>query len=333
MIPRQLRPLGIRCFEDMRVLRSGFLATQNVKISFMMQTYEVEDVELPCRTIKVVNINDIDITEWLQNSAADVVQHMHLPSWRLLIVQSIDRVDILIGLLHALYDAHTLHMILNDFTTALNGEKLPRSVPFDSALAQIISGSTISSTALNYWKERGKRVNVCRMPSLTPLQVTDTSFGTLARSCTLSLEDVGIRCQQANVTIQAAAQAAWARILSAYIGESSVTFGVTYSGRLLELHENVPFPCITTLPITLSADVENSTLLREAMDYNVSVQRYQYTPLVEIQKILGYADQLLFDTLFVYQADLGSVFKENQWEIVDERATSEVSCSSFTHIN
>lgn len=72
-------------------------------------------------------------------------------------------------------------------------------------------------------------------------------------------------------------------------------------------------------------DGTNIDLMQGFMRTNFALLQHQFTPLQRIQRWMGHNDQLLFDSIFVYQnasreADDGS----NTWEISEELSVVEV---------
>ncbi|WP_240197362.1 condensation domain-containing protein, partial [Nonomuraea lactucae] len=125
----------------------------------------------------------------------------------------------------------------------------------------------------------------------------------LPREVTEGLERLA---RQARVTLGTVVQAAWALLLSRYSGESDVMFGLTVSGRPAELTgmESIVGLFINTLPLRarVPSDVAFVEWLRELQDNQVAMQRYEYTPLVDIQR---YSEvprgTSLFDSIVVLQ--------------------------------
>jgi hypothetical protein len=123
--------------------------------------------------------------------------------------------------------------------------------------------------------------------------------------------------------VQAVGQAAWARILSGYLGEESVCFGVVLSGRdMTPEADRVAFPCLVTIPFgTTVTDKSNDELVQDAMLFNKSVRKHQFNRLRDIQRWTNL--DVLFDTIFAYQKTSGSRLKSG-WEVLEEISSDEV---------
>ncbi|MFC6082748.1 amino acid adenylation domain-containing protein [Sphaerisporangium aureirubrum] len=111
--------------------------------------------------------------------------------------------------------------------------------------------------------------------------------------------------RRARVTLGTVVQAAWALLLSRSSGERDVMFGLTVSGRPAELAgmESIVGLFINTLPmrVDVPADVPFAEWLPRLQDNQVAVQRYEYTPLVDIQRYSSVPrGSALFDSIMVF---------------------------------
>jgi len=107
------------------------------------------------------------------------------------------------------------------------------------------------------------------------------------------------------VTLNCAMQAAWALLLSRYVGHREVTFGVTVSGRPPQLPgvEAIVGPFINSLPMTIAVDPAQrlGDWLRTLQHANSERAEFEFVPLVEIQSLAPTAERgSLFDSLLVF---------------------------------
>jgi hypothetical protein len=98
----------------------------------------------------------------------------------------------------------------------------------------------------------------------------------------------------------------WALLLSHYSGEQDIVFGVTVSGRPASLPgaESMMGLFINTLPLRVRAAAQAPLVrwLKELQDRQAELDQYQYTPLYEIQRWLGFsAERPLFDNILVFE--------------------------------
>jgi amino acid adenylation domain-containing protein len=301
------------------MLRTGFASLDDSKHPFVMITIPKEKFSLP----------------WLEEtdqSMSDAVTSQSLLErpWTLTLVGGVEAPMIKFTAHHALYDALSIQMILSDVSKAMRSQSVSSRPPITLLLGAILQHSEDHLDAQKLFWERGEnKVVVNRFPDLTPLQISDqrSSVRELSSKSTVTvLEEL---CRQNGVTMQAAAQTAWARLLAAYIGESSTTFGITLSGRSVhEAADEICFPSIVTLPVRCDVTGTNAELLSRAMKSNASLHKYQFTPLTSIQKWAGFPEGKIFNTLFAYQKLSESLDEVKfPWKVVREEASVDCAVS------
>jgi non-ribosomal peptide synthetase component F len=125
----------------------------------------------------------------------------------------------------------------------------------------------------------------------------------LSEETTAALQGVGRRLR---VTPNTLVQGAWALILSRYSGQQDVLFGAVVSGRPHDLEgvESMIGLFINTLPmrVRVSPGEPLAPWLKDVQRQQVEMQRYQYTPLVEIQ---GWSEvprgRPLFESIYAFE--------------------------------
>lgn len=325
------------------MLRAGFVGVER---GFAMVVYRKEGREV--RWVEEGGVETVGMT----------VQQLAERPWRLEVLRREGKTCLKFIAHHALYDAHSLHLIFSSVQAAYTSGAIPRYPSFLPLLGAILTSNSAADEERRkaFWTEENS-FSVHRFPDLTPLRVEGVR--SVARRMTASM-GVGVmeeRCREGGVSVQAVGQAAWARLLGAYVGEGKVTFGVTLSGRGVgEGGEgDVPFPTIVTVPVGyyvgVSADGvaegcgegenggegSNGELLGRVMRGIAGVAEWQFTPLTEIQRWTGNAGGL-FDTLFAYQKSASSGDEEKVsgegeggveevWTIVEEDAEADFAVS------
>ncbi|KAF2843129.1 nonribosomal peptide synthetase 2 [Patellaria atrata CBS 101060] len=314
--------------ERYQILRTGFTNINDPEAQFVMVTYQPGVVKTPVDVLSSEDDGKFDVRRWRENSAAHVLDSIHLPPWRSVIHHIDNQLVFDLSMLHALYDARSLSMILDDLALVCHNEQLPELDPIEPVLGTILhAGTSETEDQKQFWKDISSDILINRFPNMSPLKVDVRKFEVAVRVCSRKKSDLEAACREANITIQAAGQAAWARILSSYIGEPSVTFGVVLSGRTIDGAESAAIPCITTIPVSAKNRQSNRELLDSMMHFNVSVQNYQFTPLNKIQRWANHTDVPLFDTIFAYQKISGDESRSKQWELLEEEATADYAVS------
>ena len=108
------------------------------------------------------------------------------------------------------------------------------------------------------------------------------------------------------VTVNTVVQSAWAVLLSRYSGRHDVVFGVTSSGRPVDLDgiQSTVGIFVNTLPMRVVINETEAVpaLLKRVFAQNGEMRQFEYTPLVDIQ---GWSDvprgQALFSTIIGFE--------------------------------
>jgi aryl carrier-like protein len=319
------------------MLRTGFVSLQDPHVSFAMVSYSADKCDMPIQLLRQNHLSDFDIGQWRRESAANFHEKLSLPPWTVLIVDDGSRVHMHIAMLHALYDAHSLNIVLEDLVTARTPIEHFTPTPIHPTLGYILNSSVVLSRSGNgieermqYWKETFSNISINRFPNLNPLQTSTGTTEVQSRKGSKTVKELEKLCQKADISLQAAGQAAWAQILSSLIGERNITFGVVLSGRdTVAGSERAMFPCLTTVPVVVDVPQQNRDLLDSMMKYNSSIRRHQFTPTRDIQRWAERPGEALFDTIFALQK-LARPTRRKSWKIIDEVASSEVRLPSIS---
>ncbi|CZT45394.1 related to non-ribosomal peptide synthetase [Rhynchosporium secalis] len=308
-----------RCVcEKNEILRTVFVTTESSKHPFVMVVQRKEVCELPWYESAEELPRDLGAEDFLQKP------------WSLSLFEE-DGVTILrFTAHHALYDAQSIRMLLADVARIYANQSPSAHPPVKQLIGAILQASLHNQDEKkSFWEKDENKIIVNRFPDLTPLRVTDTSSAVkelTSQSSSVKIEEL---CRSNGVTVQAATQATWARLLAFYIGEISTTFGMTLSGR--SIHENadqIAFPSIVTLPVRCEITGTNAELLSRTMNANASLHKHQFTPLTSIQKWAGYPEGKIFDTLFTFQKLSNDGEEADEpWKIVKEEAFVDFAIS------
>ncbi|KAI9659863.1 MAG: NRPS [Bathelium mastoideum] len=315
------------------MLRTGFATVDHGDIPMAMIEYTTS--ELPWKEFRHADKTEAII----EQQTAEILADLHRAPWRLLVFRSLHSDTLILLAHHALYDAQLLENILDDVAKAYSGLALSFALQPDAAIIEILEGcSDEAAESKVFWKDLGKQIAISRFPDLTPMVIDKGESYVETRTCLPPLADLEKSCGAIGTTLQAAAQAAWAQVLSSYVGEIGVTFGVVFSGRTTEITEQAAFPCIATVPVTCKVGGDAKQLLNHMLDFNARVRRHQFTPLSKIQRWTGHPEEPLFDTILTYQKrDVQVRDVTYPWDARDEKATVNYAVSielePFLHEN
>ncbi|KAL2144240.1 hypothetical protein VTI28DRAFT_9451 [Corynascus sepedonium] len=271
--------------------------------------------------------DEFDVHRWRLDTSQAALRHPHTRLWNVAIVESDERVEMHLAIHHAVFDAQSLQHILNDLAKALMGHSLYEGPPIQGAVVDILGHASFNGNSVEFWKQQAKHVVINKFPILTPLQETSRRIMIESVTSTAPLRVLEDAASKAGYTLQVILQAAWTRILSAYLGEDSVVFGVVLSGRNTEATRNAVFPCITTLPVVATNTNSNEALLTQMQRYSTELYKQQHQPLTRIQQWLGCPDSRLFDTLLVYQKFPRDMSSERPWRVLGESANVDYPVS------
>lgn len=287
-------------FSHHEMLRTGFLPTQHRDASFAMAEYSEAGLHLPLVTFDGAS-ESFNVKKWKLDIAHRVLHSLQNPPWALALECGESTVNMHLIMHHALYDAHSLQLILRDLSLCLAGQKPVVHPPVEKAISRVLQSPSDISGTERFWKEKSTEAVVNRFPILTPLSEQSPVLATRTALSTTSFSNLTSRAKEAGVSVQILLEAAWTRVLSAYLGEEYVVFGVVLSGRIHDETKDAVFPCINTVPVVAHNKSSNSELLQQMLAYHNQILKHQNAPLSQVQRWLGYPNTRVFDTLLVYQ--------------------------------
>ncbi|KAH6843467.1 hypothetical protein B0I37DRAFT_437805 [Chaetomium sp. MPI-CAGE-AT-0009] len=310
------------------ILRTTIVPVQHDDCAFAMVQYHADMFEHGTDTIIETVSDTFDLHAWKLGASQAAFEPLRPRLWSVAIVQGQTATSMHLAMHHALYDAHSLQSILNDLSlVAMGREILPRP-PIAEAIADILGHALSNSeSSAKFWKQQAENVVINPFPTMTPLREASREILAESITSTTLLTTLEAAASKSGYPLQVVLQAAWTRVLSAYLGESSVVFGVVLFGRNAEATRNAVFPCITTLPVISSNSDSNQTLLSQMLRYNTNLYKEQHQPLTRLQQWLGCPDSKLFDSLLVYQRLDRDASAEQHWRIVNESANVDYPVS------
>lgn len=306
------------------ILRTGFTPLDHQDIPFAMLQYTFAEDRIPVRLIDEIDTLDAGVRK--QAVARMVSEDLRRPPWQVDIVDSKAGLEMQLIIHHVLYDAQSLQILMQDLSRMLRGENISSRAKLGAAIQDLIAQTErCKRDSEAFWKQQIAVIN--KFPIMTPLREDRRDILVQSLMSSMSFPALEKSVMNGGFTIQAVAQAAWAKILSSYLGEPIVVFGTILSGRNSEATRDAVFPCITTLPIIANCSSSNQELVQSMMQYNTALQRHQRTPLTDIQRWLGHANNKLFDTLLVYQKFERGLQQERPWRITHEEAAIDYPIS------
>ncbi|KAI2470157.1 hypothetical protein F4781DRAFT_184838 [Annulohypoxylon bovei var. microspora] len=317
--PQQVAGAWIRLANRHQILRTGFITVNHQDTSYAMMVYPKVGFSAPVSVCR--QPNSFNNSEWRAEATSQALDALLTPPWQVAIVDHVHGPPTMhMAMHHALYDEKSLRSLLRELAGVLSGRIEEEPSPVRPALSACLDPACSQSASETFWREKAEALVVNKFPAMTPFHNTDRLESTVSETCSSSPESLRRSAAEAGVTIRAALQAAWTRVLSAYLGETSVVFGIVLDGRTTREERDVIFPMVTTLPVLARNSDSNCELLEYMMQYNTNMRRHERTPLSKVQRWLGRSDGRLFDTIIGYQVE--DVSEANlPWEVLDEIAS------------
>lgn len=321
-----INSVSLELLHDSSMARVKDSWTKVCKVHEMLRTIfaETEDSNNPF--VMVTLADDYFVLPWFENgehAPSKTIDRLVNP-WDMSVDQREGKTLLIFTAHHALYDAQSMQMIFSDFTKLYNSQVVMSRPSINTILGSVLKACRKDQDEKKaFWEQTENRIVVNKFPDLTPLRITTSNNAVCEVKSLAPLKELEDRCREIGVTMQAAGQATWARLLMAYTGENVTTFGMTLSGRSVCDNANmVAFPTIVTLPVNCNVMGSNGDLLSRTMISNAQLHKHQFTPLTSIQKWSGYPEGRIFDTLFAYQKlpDDDDVLRP-PWKVVNEEAT------------
>ncbi|KAB5518880.1 non-ribosomal peptide synthetase [Coniochaeta sp. 2T2.1] len=305
------------------ILRTGFIPVDDANFSFAMVQYKPSDDRHQLLQVSGKSAEQWNIDNWRQDQASETLNGLHNPPWR---VACVDRggdggVTMHLAIHHALYDAQSLQTILEDLALILDGESVTAAPATEAAVKDIIGQSSQTNRQEAFWKAQSENIVINNFPTLTPLRLSSRTVATESIVSNYKLSTLEKSLGASGFTVQAALQAAWTRVLSSYLGEPSVTFGVVLSGRNSQVTQDAVFPCISMPPVIASNKPSNRELLQAMLEYSGHLYQNQHIPLSKIQRWLGFPEGKILDTLLVYQKLPHSSRTMLPWKVINDQGS------------
>ena len=329
-------PMMLRATTDVNVVRDAWhqvIASTGILRTCFCETPDgyaqvvLRDSEVPWEEISVPT-QDIQVTiSGRMGKHANTNRDLHRVPLYFLLLRTPEGVVLVLNIFHALYDGNSLPLILGDVQRAYHGKFKPRSRQFTEVIGNLLSVDI--GGAREFWKKALAKSTPSRFPRLSGVSSTDTDYMIELKSGATVKGVEGI-CKKVGCTPQAIFLAAWASVISRYLGPQPI-FGVVVSGRSIPLDdiESIIGPLFNTIPFTLSPQSVPTweNLIQQAHAFFSRSIPYHHTPLHLVNKWMhAPVGKPLFDSLFVYQRsdDRDLDLPPSLWEAIDSTVTADV---------
>ncbi|HYX25875.1 MAG TPA: amino acid adenylation domain-containing protein, partial [Thermoanaerobaculia bacterium] len=293
------------------VLRTAFHWSRERPLQIVLRRVELPVAELDWRPLPA-GVQGEELESFLR---ADRLRGFDLavaPLVRLALIRlSEERSQLVVTYHHALMDAWSVPIVFAElmafYQARRQGEELelPRPRPYRDYIAWLEKQDRQAAEA--FWRRE-----LAGFTSPTPLGVdrAGTPEGEPAKVAAGLPErltaDLAELARSRQATLNTLVQGAWALLLSRYGGERDAVFGVTVSGRPPRLDgvETMVGLFINTLPlrVRVEPDAILATWLRRLCALSFDLQLYEYTPLADVRRWIGFPAGLpLFESIVVFE--------------------------------
>ncbi|KAK4211603.1 hypothetical protein QBC37DRAFT_289871 [Rhypophila decipiens] len=315
------------------ILRTRLVPIEHRDHSYAMVQFRSSFYPLPVSNhVELGNVFCVE--KWRLDAAHNAAMAPHGQLWNVALVKTDQGIFQHLAIHHCLYDAHSLQLLLADLAKAVRGdsEQIKPALQANMRLAvtEILAQSSASAgSSQGFWESQANKTVINSFPVMTPLRESPRQVLVESFTGSLGFVEVERAVAESGYPMQTVLQAAWTRILSSYLGEAAVVFGVVLSGRNTEATQKAMVPCITTLPVISTNKASNQELLQQMLEYNTELFKQQHQPLGRIQKWLGVPEARVFDTLLVYQKfDVDTCSVQRQpWRVISDQATVDYPLS------
>lgn len=305
------------------LLRVGFVRIEHAHAAYAM----VQTTHLSQRVKIDEDMKANTVRNWKAEQARAIREQLFIPPWRVLLAKTGDSYQMHLLIHHALYDAQSFQSLLDDLARLTQGSPLEAEAGIHDSLSALLDPVVYDKEESKaFWDSQSSGLVVNTFPIMTPLRQDERVILVGKRKSNMTFAMLEDLAAGVDVTIQAAIQAAWTRVLAGYLGESRVAYGVTLSTRTAE-NMNSPLPCLVTVPIIAENVEKNYELLQNMMKFNSAILEHGRLPLGRIQRWLGHHASPVFDTLLVYQKHSDLTSRQHPWSTLADDAIPEYPVS------
>ncbi|KAF2859917.1 peptide synthetase [Piedraia hortae CBS 480.64] len=278
--------------EQSPILRTGFVQVTDPTLDQTFTQVIYKPWELKIRTLSIPS--QADLARHLDRITNSVRhQRQALPLFRVTIAKTKNECYCIVSLAHAQYDGHSLSLLHEDVHRAYQDNLSPRPSNDNVIREALLSAN---DEARNFWK------NALSGASPTPFpRMASCSPQRSHKICSTTAYVAREFCQAQGISLQSLAQTCWALEVAQYTHSLEVIYGVVFACRDDEESEKTMFPLMNTVPVRTFLHGSRAEMVQYMQKLLNDLRPFKRMPLRAIQAGLP----RLFDTLFLYQHDVG----------------------------
>ena len=210
------------------------------------------------------------------------------------------RVACRLDISHALIDATSITILLDDLSSLYRHHILPPASQFRDIVYQL--GQRSNSARLDHWRRFLHNVRPCELSFIQPQRPSvDTAesefrYLTLPKGRARRIYDF---CRKHHITRSVFIQIAWGLVLAYFTGSSDVCFGYLASGRDVSVNdvEAVIGPLVNMLISRLDLSYSAREVMMKTNQQSAENLKFQHVSLAEIQHGIKLQGHQLFNTV------------------------------------
>ncbi|KAI4123162.1 MAG: hypothetical protein LQ338_005411 [Usnochroma carphineum] len=296
---RKLRQAWMTTAEDHEILRTCFCEFENRFVQFV---FKKSPLSFDWSQTDAVDCVLSDLRQRESHIAFNIIADIETkPPIKLTLADShgVGRGGmLLISLHHALYDADSFSMLLDEVYVRYQGN--PSTVLHTPVTALV---DHIDSQRLSDAKAFWTKYLVDYKPTPISSSSEDSRSRSMSRELITSLTEMENLAASMNGTPATVMQALFGVVLAETLQTHDVVFGTILSGRTVPVENahSILAPCITTIPqrVQIGPSSSPGDVIRSAQEGFVESLEYQHTALRDIHRWTEAKGQL-FDSLFTY---------------------------------
>ncbi|KAL8950907.1 MAG: hypothetical protein Q9222_003085 [Ikaeria aurantiellina] len=208
---------------------------------------------------------------------------------------------------HAMYDGHSLNLLLQEVSLAYSHQlnqsaksSISKAAPFQAFVKHL---TTIDKAKANdFWRDQFSRIEAVPFPPLPHHGHQPNANSALRRT----IDHLPLMSGSRDVTASTTIRAAWSILAAHHTGSDDVIFGALVTGRQAPIEgiESIIAPLIAALPIrvTLGPEEEIAAFLRRVHQQSIDMIAYEQTEFLDIRRINADTERATcFNTLLVVQ--------------------------------
>ncbi|WFD44935.1 NRPS [Malassezia psittaci] len=283
----------------------------------------------------IINFREVHTEKAACDALDDIRQDVNpvdgLPPVYWTLLRAGDKTALVLSAHHAVYDAETLHRVLEMLDANLGSEaaiSLSTMPPYSSALNDLVPlDDDEALKSLSAWRSTLQDFP-CAQKLAFPKLLDATPNDSQAIRCKQmvsqqSFDQIEAVASRLETSVRPVLQVAWARVLCAFLQTTDVLLGDAVSLRTAQpSYATIGGPLLATLPVPIRLGKSAKEVIQAVHQFHYDMIDYAHVPLSYVRELLQVPNHRpLFESLFVLEADWDSTA---EGKVLDLRHTLDL---------